>query len=172
MGARIFLILLFIVMQLGLAAQDHSVSERDQTHAHGESEEHGQMPKHEIGLGVSPTWAVGHSEVHAALHLQYLYNFSHTKFALGAEIERLFGEHRHNFGGIVLAYRPVHELALNIIPGWAFEEGHRDDKSFAMHFTATYSFKLGVIHLGPSFTAAYEPEDWQLSFGVHAGIGF
>lgn len=136
---------------------------------HNHDHEHNHV--HEIGISMAPVYFFGEEELSFATHLHYVYNFPHTKFGVGIGYERIFDEHKHNFVGLELNYRPVHQLTLNISPGVAFEGEHPDEKEFAMHFETVYEFEFGRFHIGPVFELAYHPEDVHVSLGIHLGLG-
>lgn len=150
-----------VFFALGIQAQESHEHDHDHEHKH----------VHELGFSVAPTWFANESGTHTAVHLHYVYNFRHTKFGVGMGYERIFDDHKHNFVGIELVYRPVHALSLDLSPGIAFEGDHKDERDFALHFEVVYEFEFGAFHLGPMVELAYHPEDWHYSIGVHVGIG-
>ena len=154
---KIFVLTIFLSINYCLFAQHHN---------------HEHKHVHEIGASVSPLYFVEESEFSAAVHLHYVYNFPHSKFGLGIGYERIFDDHKHNFVGLELNYRPVHSLVLNLSPGMAYEGEHKDEKEFAIHFETVYEFEFGAFHVGPAFEFAYHPEDIHLSLGIHVGLGF
>lgn len=136
-----------------------------------EDVEHDHHHKHEFGTSFSAVYFTGEQEWSGAAHLHYVYNFPHTKFGVGVGCERVFDEHKHNFIGVEVNYRPVHRLTLNLSPGVAFEGEHKDEKDFALHFETVYEFEFGAFHIGPVLELAYHPEDFHVSLGVHIGLG-
>ena len=141
--------------------------------SHSEHNEHNhEHPNNEFGISLSPVYFVKGKELSVATHLHYVYNFTNTKFGVGVGYERIFDEHKHNFLGIELNYRPIHNLTLNLSPGIAFEGDHFDEKEFAMHFESVYEFEFESFHIGPLLELAYHPEDFHISLGIHIGLGF
>lgn len=158
MTRHILLISLFTLYSTILLGQEH---EHDHEHSH----------VNEIGVSFAPVYFIGEQEFSFATHLHYVYNFPHTKWGVGVGYERIFDEHKHNFIGLELNYRPIHRLCFNISPGVAFEGEHKEEKDFAMHFETVYEFELGAFHVGPVIELAYHPEDWHISAGIHVGLG-
>jgi hypothetical protein len=136
---------------------------------HNHENEH---PKNELGISLSPVYFIKGEELSVTTHLHYVYNFQNTKFGIGLGYERIFDEHKHNFLGFELNYRPIHQLILNISPGVAFEGDQFHEKEFALHFESVYEFEFKSFHIGPVFELAYHPEDFHISLGIHLGLGF
>lgn len=155
---QVFLFVLFTLVVSALLAQEHV---HDHEHHHN----------HEIGVSASPVYFTKADEFSLAAHLHYVYNFSHTKWGVGFGYERIFDEHKHNFIGLEVNYRPVHRLTLNLSPGVAFEGEHRDEKDLALHFETVYEFEFGAFHIGPVMELAYHSEDYHVSLGIHVGLG-
>jgi len=165
MSKKLTLILLmFPFMFMHSYAQNHKHHKNDHDH---EKHRH----SHELGLSLAPTWFSSENELNAGLHLHYVYNLLPSKFGLGIGYERIFDDHKHNFVGAEVVYRPFHALSLDISPGLAFEGGHGDEMEFALHFETAYEFEFGAFHLGPLIEVAYHPEDWHFSTGIHIGFG-
>ena len=164
MTRNILLIYLFSLLATSVLAQEEG---HDQDHEHDHQHSH----VHEIGVSLAPVYFTGEKEFSVATHLHYVYNFPHTKWGVGLGYERIFDEHKHNFIGLELNYRPVHRLSLNVSPGVAFEGEHKDEKDFALHFETVYEFEFGAFHIGPVVELAYHPEDWHFSAGIHIGLG-
>lgn len=164
---KLIITFLFIPVFFSAVAQTD-----DHDHTHDHEHEHKHLHNHEIGLSVGPAWFLNEGETSAAIHLHYVYNFPETKFGLGLGYERIFDDHKHNFIGVELNYRPIHPLTLNLSPGLAFEGEHNEGSEFAMHFETVYEFEMGKFHIGPMIEVAYHPEDWHFSLGIHLGLGF
>jgi len=168
MNNRLFLLSLILLFTIPVLAQEHDDHHHDE-HSHHQIHEHKHV--HEIGVSVAPIYFIRAEELSIATHIHYVYNFPQTKFGIGLGYERVFDEHKHNFVGVELNYRPVHRLTLNLSPGVAFEGDHTDHKEFALHFETVYEFEFGVFHLGPMLEMAYHPEDVHISLGIHIGLG-
>lgn len=136
-----------------------------------ETHEHNHN-KHEIGTSISPVWHSNESGAELGLHVHYVYTFPHSKFGVVGSYERIFDEHKHNFIGIGASYRPIPRLSFSFSPGVAFEGEDKDHKEFAMHMETVYEFELGFLHLGPMLEAAYHPEAWHFSAGIHLGVAW
>ena len=160
----IFSLILLAFIIVTYAQESHSINNE-----HNHEHEH---PKNELGISLSPVYFIKGKELNAATHLHYVYSFTDTKFGVGLGYERIFDEHKHNFVGLELNYRPIHNLTLNLSPGVAFEGDHFDEKEFAMHFESVYEFEFESFHIGPLFELAYHPEDFHISLGIHVGWGF
>jgi hypothetical protein len=159
MAKYIFILFIVLFVHLANAQQNHE-------HEH----EHKHHHTHEVGVSVAPVYFTNEAAFSIATHLHYVYNFPHTKFGVGVGYERIFDEHKHNFIGVELNYRPVHRLTLNISPGLAFEGEHKNEKDFALHFETVYEFEFGAFHIGPVLELAYHPEDYHISLGIHIGL--
>ncbi|MFV0592841.1 MAG: hypothetical protein ACK5M7_15775 [Draconibacterium sp.] len=155
------LLVLLLFISARLKAQTHTEEEHEHEHHH----------VHEIGFSVAPVYFFKAEELSPAIHLHYVYNFPETKFGLGLGYEHIFDDHRHNFVGLELEYRPLHPLTVGLSPGITFEGEHPEEKDFALHFETVYEFELGSFHIGPLLELAYHREDIHLSFGVHIGVG-
>jgi len=153
---KVLIVFMFLV-QVGLSANAQS---HDHEHSH----------VHEVGISLAPVYFFGEEELSLATHVHYVYNFPHTKFGVGLGYERIFDEHKHNFVGVELNYRPIHKLTLNVSPGVAFEGEHPDEKDFGLHFETVYEFEFGRFHLGPVLEFAYHSEDVHISLGIHIGL--
>lgn len=162
---KLYLVILFAFFSILAGAQNHVHDENDHDHVHEHSH------KHEIGVSLAPVYFFNEEEFSVATHVHYVYNFPHTKWGVGMGYERIFDEHKHNFVGVEVNYRPVHRLTLNLSPGVAFEGEHKDEKDFALHFETVYEFEFGVFHVGPVLELAYHPEDYHVSLGIHIGLG-
>jgi len=143
--------------------------EHNHTHEHSHEVEHNHA--HEIGISAGPVYFLSAQEFSFATHFHYVYNFPETKFGLGVGYERIYDEHKHNFIGLEINYRPIHPITVSISPGITFEGEHRDESDFGLHFETVYEFELGAFHVGPMFELAYHPEDWHMSLGIHIGLG-
>lgn len=91
---------------------------------------------------------------------------------MGLGYERIFDEHKHNFIGAEINYRPIHSLTLNLSPGIVFEGKEDVEKDFGLHFEMAYEFELGIFHLGPVVEVAWHANNYHISLGVHFGLGF
>lgn len=158
MRLKFLLFSFFLSFAVVVSGQEHADHEHEHHHVH------------EIGVSVSPVYFTKEKELSVATHLHYVYNFPHTKWGVGLGYERILDEHKHNFIGLEVNYRPLHRLTLNLSPGVAFEGEHADEKDFALHFETVYEFEFGAFHIGPAMELAYHPEDYHISFGVHIGL--
>lgn len=163
MKLKLHLIFVAIIFSQVLCAQTEE-------HTHDEGERHDHY-KNDIGLANSAVYFLKEKVFAYGLHIHYVRAIPKSKFGLGLGYERIFDEHKHNTIGVVIAYRPVHELTLSISPGLAFEDVD-PETGFALHLEATYGFEIGPIHLGPLLEFAYDPEDYHLSAGIHLGYDF
>lgn len=131
---------------------------------------HEHNHNHEIGFSLAPVYFINEQELSLATHFHYSYYFPHTKWGIGLGYEHIIDEHKHNFVGVELNYRPVHPLTLNISPGVAFEGTNWNERDFALHFETVYEFEFGSFHIGPVIELAYHPEDYHISLGIHIGL--
>jgi len=156
-------LVLTVILSLNLSAQTKENQESDiHHHAHH---------RYEIGLAVSPVFLLKEKEFATGMHLHFLRNLPHSKFAFGLGYERIFDEHEHNTFGLEAIYRPVEKLNLSLSPGLTFEKGS-SKPDLALHTEVSYEFEIGEFHLGPAFEIAIAPEDIHFSLGIHLGIGF
>jgi hypothetical protein len=146
------ILLLFAIIGEVVSAQN------DEHDGHDHESEH-EHHKNEIGIANSPVYFVKEKEFSYGLHLHYVHAISNSKFGIGLGYERIFDEHQHNTIGLVLGYRPVDRLNVNLSPGVTFEANGQEVK-FALHAETAYEFELGNFHIGPAFEIAYDPEDY------------
>ncbi len=154
----------FIISVIFLFSFASLAQNQEYNHAHEDEHHHG----HEIGASITPVYFANEAELSISTHLHYVYNFEHTKLGLGVGYERVFDEHKHNFIGVELNYRPVHRLTFSLSPGVVFEG---DEKDFALHFETVYEFEFGAFHIGPVLELAWHPEDYHIGLGIHIGLG-
>jgi hypothetical protein len=158
---RLLLVAFILLVFNSLKAQVSGEQEHDHEHHH----------VHEFGFSVAPVYFFKAAELSPSVHMHYVYNFPETKWGMGLGYEHVFDDHKHNFVGLELEYRPVHPLTLSLSPGLTYEGEHPDEKNLAVHFETVYEFELGRIHLGPLAEVAWHKEDFHFSVGVHFGIG-
>ena len=148
----------------------HATAQHANDHKH--TDDHHSEHKNEIGIANSPVYFVKAQEFSYGLHLHYVRNIGASKFGMGLGYERIFDAHGHNTIGLVLGYRPIHQLAFMVSPGVTAEDGELDTPGFALHAETSYEFEIGNLHVGPLLEVAYDPEDIHISLGLHLGIGF
>jgi hypothetical protein len=164
---------IIIIFFAAFAGSVAFAQEKEHEHNHDEKHDHETSHRHihEIGISAGPVYFFNEKEFSFATHLHYVYNFPESKFGLGLGYERIFDEHKHNFAGLEFNYRLVHPLTLSISPGIVWEGAEKGEAGFGLHGEAVYEFELGVFHVGPMLEAAWHPEDWHLSVGIHIGLG-
>lgn len=155
---KIFFIFLFVSGYLN-AQENHS--------EHGHSNH-----RNEIGIGISPVYFLNEKEFALQFHTHYTYNLKNTNFGIGFAYERIFDEHKHNTFGIVGSYRPYDRFSVALSPGITFTDNESSDLKFALHIETLYEFEINDFHIGPLLEFAYDPDDYHISFGIHAGFGF
>ena len=163
MKSKLILIYLMTIVPVKLYSQttEHSDSYLNYHEHH----------KNEIGIGNSPVYFLKEKLFAYGLHIHYSRNIPRTKFGLGFGYERIFDEHRHNTFGLLASYSPFEKLHFALSPGLTFED--KDSKAnFALHLETSYEYGIKNLHIGPVFEFAYDPEDFHLSLGLHAGFGF
>ena len=128
--------------------------------------------RNEIGIGISPVYFLNEKEFALQVHTHYTYNIKDSKFGIGVAYERIFDEHKHNTIGIVGSYRPFDKFTLSLSPGITFTDTEISDFKFALHIETLYEFEINDFHIGPLLEFAYDPDDYHISFGIHAGFGF
>ncbi len=127
--------------------------------------------KNEIGIANSPVYLIKEKEFAYAFHVHYVRKISNSDFGIGIAYERIFDEHRHNTIGVLLNYRPVEKLNVNLSPGVTIkDENSKGD--FAFHIETSYEFEIHNFHIGPALEFAVAHKDFHLSLGLHIGIGF
>lgn len=136
-----------------------------------EGNENHEHHKNEIGVANSIVYFAKEQVFAYGLHVHYLRNIPKSRFGIGIGYERIFDQHKHNTISLVVAYRPIERLSLNVSPGLLVE-----DKSsmvnFALHLEAAYEFEIKNFHVGPAFEFAFDPEDYHICLGLHIGYGF
>lgn len=155
---------LFIAIYTTLVSSTLFAQKAEQIHDH---EHH----KNEIGIANAPVYFYKEKAFAYGLHLHYVRNIPKSKFGVGLGYERIFDEHKHNTYGLVMAYRPIKKLSLNVSPGLTIENESKK-ANFALHLETSYEFEIKNFHIGPVLEYAYDPEDIHISLGLHLGYGF
>jgi hypothetical protein len=159
------LITLFILGGKPLMAQEHDAENGHHSHLH-------HHPKNEIGLANNLVYLGEEEEFAYGLHLHYIHNIGDSPFGAGLGYEHIFDDHLHRNWGLVVSYRVLHGLFVNISPGITFIGRTDPEKTFALHLEATYEFELGPVHLGPVFEYALSGHGYHLSGGLHLAYAF
>ena len=128
--------------------------------------------KNELGIANSIVYFAKEKEFAYGLHLHIVRNIHHSKFGFGVGYERIFDEHKHNTIGLVVNYSLLDDLLISLSPGIAFEGNEFSNSKFACSIETSYSFNVGILHLGPLLEFAYDQEDYHISLGLHIGYGF
>lgn len=150
----------------------HAQETEHHDHNDHQHEEHMHLA-HKNELAVAGTFVhfPDENETAFGMHLHYIRNIANLKFGVGAGFERILDDHGHNTIGLILSYRPVHALSLNLTPAVLFEDKAADYRA-ALHFEIAYEFIAGPLHLGPIIDFGIDKEDYHVSAGLHMGFGF
>ncbi|MCK5028015.1 MAG: hypothetical protein KAR57_00170 [Bacteroidales bacterium] len=133
---------------------------------------HIQFP-YEIGVSNGIVYSFSEEQYAYGLHVYFIKKFGISKkLGIGAGYEAIFDGHSHNTVCVLLHYTPFKHISVNVAPGLVFLESEPDKSRFALHTEILYEFHIGVFNIGPSIGAAFNPDDFHTSVGVHLAVGF
>ena len=128
---------------------------------------------YEFGISNGIVYNFSEEQYAYGLHVYFIKNFGISKkMGIGAGYETIFDDHGHNTACVLLHYMPFEHISVNIAPGLVFLESAPNKSRFALHAEVLYEFNVGAFHIGPSIGAAFNPEDFHASVGLHCAIGF
>ncbi len=135
-------------------------------------EGHMSLP-YEIGISNGIVYSFSEEQFAYGLHIYFIKKFGVSKkLGIGAGYEVIFNEEEHNTVCVLLHYMPLKHISVNIAPGLVFLESEPNKSRFALHTEILYEFEIGIFQIGPSIGAAFNPEDFHASVGVHLAVGF
>lgn len=160
---KIFLSLLIFTISLTVYSQE----KHDHEH---ESDSH----KNHFGIGAAAAYLTNENVYAPGFHLHYIRQFGHEKqWGIGAGYEAILDEHIHNGVNLLVNYRPVHFISLNIGPGVVFGKHETEfEIQPAFHTEAVFEFDVFGVHAGPMIGFGIDPEETHFSVGIHVGLGF
>lgn len=160
---KIFLSLLIFTISLTVYSQE----KHDHEH---ESDSH----KNHFGIGAAAAYLTTENVYAPGFHLHYIRQFGHEKqWGIGAGYEAILDEHIHNGVNLLVNYRPVHFISLNIGPGVVFGKHETEfEIQPAFHTEAVFEFDVFGVHAGPMIGFGIDPEETHFSVGIHVGLGF
>lgn len=164
MKIKSLLLSAFIFISMSLAAQDHE-------HEHDHQHEHHY--NYELGISNGVVYNSTEKELAYGAHVHFIRTIGESKkLGIGIGYERIFDDHKHNALNIILHYRPVEHLSLNLAPGVIWLDSEKNSLKPAMHLEGLYEFELGRFHIGPIIGIGFNTEDLHTSLGLHLAIGF
>lgn len=140
-------------------------------HSHEHSTD---LHKNHLGIGAAAANLLTENVFAPGFHLHYIRQFGHEKqWGIGAGYEAILDEHIHNGVNLLVNYRPVHFISLNVGPGVAFGK-HESEFEIqpAFHTEAVFEFDILGVHAGPMIGFGIDPEETHFSAGIHVGFGF
>ena len=153
--SKTLIIILLLIISFQLVAEDHHHS------------------KYEIGLSNGVVYNFNEEDIAYGIHIHFIKNFGISrKVGVGVGYEAIFDEHKHNTLSVLLHYKPIKHLSINLAPGLVFLKSEPNKSRFALHVETIYEFEIGVFHFGPFIGAAINPEDFHALAGLHVAIGF
>lgn len=156
----------FLFLSAILVAAQHQ-------HSHGHEHIHDEGHNYHLGLGVGATSFIGESHLNPALHVHFLRKInSGSNWSFGLGYEGIIDDNWHNGLNLLLNYRPVDFLSVNIGPGIVTEK-EGDEREFlpALHAESVFEFYFSGFHLGPMLGFGMNKEHKHFSLGVHVGFG-
>jgi hypothetical protein len=135
--------------------------------AHSQEEDHG---KNEVGLSTGYFLMQPEGVSGLGFHLHYNRLLAED-FGIGGGVETIFGSHGHTTISILAVWMPVEDLKLSLGPGFTIPTSEEESMTIA-HVEATYSFKVGKIHLGPYVGVGKAKVEYHISAGLHLGYDF
>lgn len=142
-----------------------------QDHNHDHEHEHIHS-KNEFGFSNNIVFNSHENEFAYGVHLHFVRTIGKSdKFGLGLGYERIFDEHGHNSVNLLVMYRPIHHLSVNLAPGvvWSDKDAHINP---SLHLEAIYEWEFGHFHIGPLVGVAINSEHFHASIGLHLAVGF
>jgi len=161
---KLFLLMLIIVCPFIIVAREMHEYEHEHEHHHPELE-----------FGISGGFVYNFTEKEAApgMHIHVIKALSKShKFGLGMGYEAIFDEHKHNAASLIIRYRPIDYISINIAPGISWLSSEKNSAKPSMHIEGIYEWEFGNFHLGPMLGVAFNREDVHASLALHFAWGF
>jgi hypothetical protein len=148
-------------------------AQHNYTHGHEHDHNHGEAHNYHLGFGVGAAGFLGDNHLDPALHIHFLRKInSKNNLSVGLGYEGIIDDNWHNGFNLLLNYRPVSFLSLNIGPGIVTEK-EDDEREFlpALHAESVFEFNVSGVHLGPMIGFGMNKEHKHVSVGLHIGFG-
>lgn len=158
-----------LMVSLGVILSLTAFTQEDHSHEHSTD-----LHKNHFGIGAAAAYLSTENVFAPGFHLHYIRQFGHEKqWGIGAGYEAILDEHIHNGVNLLLNYRPVHFISLNVGPGVVFGKHESEfEVQPAFHTEAVFEFDILDIHAGPMIGFGIDPEETHFSMGIHVGLGF
>ncbi|MGL5318181.1 MAG: hypothetical protein ACRC9Q_05750 [Bacteroidales bacterium] len=171
---KLLLLTLLLSSSGALFAQGEDVH----NHVHG---------RNEIGLSVGPSYSFDHKEWKASAHVHYFRLLKpHSRWALGAGVESVFGEGSHYNFSAGVKYSPINHVQIALMPGVNLvkekgEHGHSGEDAFHDKFSVRFAMHaemvadlliIGNFHMGPTMDFSWSKHHSHLMLGVHTAYSF
>ncbi len=158
-----------LMVSLGVILSLTAFTQEDHSHEHSTD-----LHKNHFGIGAAAAYLSTENVFAPGFHLHYIRQFGHEKqWGIGAGYEAILDEHIHNGVNLLLNYRPVHFISLNVGPGVVFGKHESEfEVQPAFHTEAVFEFDILGVHAGPMIGFGIDPEETHFSMGIHVGLGF
>lgn len=158
-----------LMVSLGVILSLTAFTQEEHSHEHSTD-----LHKNHFGIGTAAAYLTTENVFASGFHLHYIRQFGHEKqWGIGAGYEAILDEHIHNGVNLLLNYRPVHFISLNIGPGVVFGKHESEfEVQPAFHTEAVFEFDILGVHAGPMIGFGIDTEETHFSAGIHVGLGF
>ena len=158
-----------LMVSLGVILSLTGFTQEEHSHEHSTD-----LHKNHFGIGAAAAYLSNENVFAPGFHLHYIRQFGHEKqWGIGAGYEAILDEHIHNGVNLLLNYRPVHFISLNVGPGVVFGKHESEfEVQPAFHTEAVFEFDILGVHAGPMIGFGIDPEETHFSVGIHVGLGF
>ena len=158
-----------LMVSLGVILSLTAFTQEEHSHEHSTD-----LHKNHFGIGAAAAYLSTENVFAPGFHLHYIRQFGHEKqWGIGAGYEAILDEHIHNGVNLLLNYRPVHFISLNVGPGVVFGKHESEfEVQPAFHTEVVFEFDILGIHAGPMIGFGIDPEETHFSVGIHVGLGF
>lgn len=138
-------------------------------HRHVHDEEH----VYHLGFGIGGSKFLGEDEILPGIHIHLLRKLNiESNWSIGFGYEGIAEEEWHHGLNLLVNYRPLEFLSVNLGPGIVLgEEEGSQNVDPAFHVEAVTEFLIKGIHVGPMIGFGVDPHHKHVSIGLHVGFG-